>query len=37
MDETIAIANACGHPLPTAVGLDLIKRTKAMDAYRPST
>jgi 2-dehydropantoate 2-reductase len=37
MDETIAIANACGHRLPTAVALDLMRRTKAMDAYRPST
>ena len=37
MDETIAVANACGHRLPTAVALDLMRRTKAMDAYRPST
>jgi ketopantoate reductase len=37
MDETIAIANACGHPLPTAVALDLLKRTESMGAYRPSS
>jgi len=37
MDETIAIANACGHRLPTAVALDLMKRTEEMGAYRSST
>ena len=37
MDETIAIANACGHQLPTAVALDLIKRTETMGNYKPST
>jgi 2-dehydropantoate 2-reductase len=37
MDETIAIANACGHQLPTAVAFDLMRRTKAMDAHKPST
>ncbi|HEY2801835.1 MAG TPA: 2-dehydropantoate 2-reductase [Chthoniobacterales bacterium] len=37
MDETIAIANACGHALPTAVALELMKRTKTMGAYKPST
>ena len=37
MEETIAIANACGHPLPTAVALDLLKRTESMGAYRPSS
>jgi 2-dehydropantoate 2-reductase len=37
MDETIAIADACGHALPTAVALDEMKRTKTMGAYKPST
>lgn len=37
MDETIAIANACGHALPTAVVLDEMKRTTMMGAYKPST
>ena len=37
MDETIAIANACGYRLPTAVALDQMKRTQAMGAYQPST
>jgi 2-dehydropantoate 2-reductase len=37
MDETIAIANACGYSLPTAVALDLMKRTESMGAYRPSS
>jgi 2-dehydropantoate 2-reductase len=37
MDETIAIANACGHNLPTAVALDQMKRTEMMGDYRPST
>lgn len=37
MDETIAIANACGHQLPTAVALDLMKRTEEMGNYKPST
>lgn len=37
MDETIAIANACGHRLPTAVALELMKRTESMGAYRPSS
>ncbi|MBA3963546.1 MAG: 2-dehydropantoate 2-reductase [Chthoniobacterales bacterium] len=37
MDETIAIANACGHHLPTAVALDQMKRTETMGAYKPST
>ena len=37
MDETIAIANACGHRLPTAVALDQMKRTEEMGEYKPST
>jgi 2-dehydropantoate 2-reductase len=37
MDETIAIAQACGHNLPTAVALDQIKRTKLMGDFKPST
>lgn len=37
MDETIAIANACGHKLPTAVALDQMKRTAGMGDYQPST
>ena len=28
MDETIAIAQACGHNLPTAIALEQIKRTR---------
>ena len=36
MDETIAIANHCGHKLPTAVALDQIKLTKTLGAYKPS-
>ena len=37
MDETIAIANACGHNLSTAVALEQMKRTEAMGPYKPST
>ena len=37
MNETIAIANACGHRVPTALALEELKRTKAMAAYKPST
>lgn len=37
MDEVIAGANACGYPLPSAIALDLMKRTSAMGAYKPST
>ena len=37
MDETIAIANACGHKLPTAVALDQMKRTEMMGDFKPST
>ena len=37
MDETIAIANACGHNLPTAIALDQMKRTRTMGDFKPST
>ncbi len=37
MDETIAIANACGHRLPTAAALELMKSTEQMGDYKPST
>ncbi len=37
MDETIAIANACGHSIPTALALDQIKHTKSMGNFQPST
>ena len=37
MDETIAGANRCGYPLPTAVALEQIKRTEKLGAYKPST
>ncbi len=37
MDETITIANACGHHLPTAVALEQMKNTEQMGDYRPST
>ncbi|MDQ3116073.1 MAG: 2-dehydropantoate 2-reductase [Verrucomicrobiota bacterium] len=37
MDETIAIANAVGHNLSTAVALEQMKNTEKMGAYRPST
>ena len=37
MDETIAIARACGHNLPTALGLEEMKRTPQMGDFRPST
>lgn len=37
MDETIAIANACGHSVPTVFGLEQMKRTKLMGDFKPST
>lgn len=37
MDETIAIAQACGHHLPTAVALEQMKRTESMGQYKPSS
>jgi 2-dehydropantoate 2-reductase len=37
MGETIAIANACGHNLPTAIALEQIKQTRTMGNFEPST
>ena len=37
MYETIAIGNACGHSLPTAIALEQMKRTKLMGDFKPST
>jgi 2-dehydropantoate 2-reductase len=37
MDETIAVANACGHPLPTAIALEEMRRTEKIGPYKPST
>ena len=37
MDETIAIANVCGHRLPTAAALEQMKNTEQMGNYKPST
>jgi 2-dehydropantoate 2-reductase len=37
MDETIAIANACGHHLPSSIALDQLKRTQLMGNFKPST
>ena len=37
MDETIGIARACGHDLPTAIALEEMKRTSQMGNFRPST
>jgi len=37
MGETIAIAKACGHNLPTAIALEQIKQTKTMGDFKPST
>jgi 2-dehydropantoate 2-reductase len=37
MDETIAIANALGFRLPTALALEQIRRTKTMGEFQPST
>ena len=37
MSETIAIANACGHNLPTAIALEQIKQTRTMGKFKPST
>ena len=37
MNETIAIANACGHNVPTAFALEELKRSKAMIGFKPST
>ena len=37
MDETIAIAKACGHDLPSALALEQIRNTKTMGPFKPST
>jgi 2-dehydropantoate 2-reductase len=37
MEETIAIANACGQDLPTALALEMVRRTKSMAPYKTST
>jgi len=37
IDETIAIARACGHEIPTAVALEEMKRTAQMGNFRTST
>lgn len=37
MDETIAIAQACGHQLPTSIALDQMNRTKPMGKFKTST
>ena len=37
MDEIVAIANACGHRLPTALPLEQMKRTRSMDDFVTST
>lgn len=37
MDETIQIASAEGCNLPSETALDQIRRTEAMDPYKPST
>jgi 2-dehydropantoate 2-reductase len=37
MDETIAIANASGHLLPTALALEQMDRTSLMGEFKPST
>ena len=37
MDEAIAIANVCGHNLPSAIALEQIKQTRTMGNFKPST
>lgn len=37
MDETIAIANAVGQNLPSALALEQMRRTKTMGEFKPST
>jgi 2-dehydropantoate 2-reductase len=37
MEETIAIANACGQKLPTALALEMVRRTQSMTPYKTST
>ena len=36
-DETIVIAKACGHHLPTALALEQMTRTRLMGDFKPST
>jgi 2-dehydropantoate 2-reductase len=37
MDEVIAAAQKCGHPLPSDAWREHVKRTETMGAYKPST
>jgi len=37
MEEVIAAANKCGHPLASDAWREMINRTEAMGAYKPST
>ena len=37
MEETIAIANACGAKIPTVLALEMVRRTTAMAPYKTST
>lgn len=37
MEETIAIANACGYHLPTALALEQMRQTKLMGEFKTST
>jgi 2-dehydropantoate 2-reductase len=37
MDEVIAAANKCGFSVPAAAGVEQLKRTESMGAYKPST
>jgi 2-dehydropantoate 2-reductase len=37
MDEVLDVANKCGYPLERGAKTDLMERTTAMDAYKPST
>lgn len=37
MDEVIAAANRCGHPLPTSTALTQMKHTETLGPYKPSS
>lgn len=37
MDEVLAAAGRCGHPLPISEAMVQMKRTEEMGAYKPST
>jgi 2-dehydropantoate 2-reductase len=37
MEEVIAAANKCGHPLPATAIAEEMQRTETMGAYKPST